>query len=82
MKFLKYLSFLLWLLYLVANFGSSLETMNLRLEAIHLSREYTVGGFSRIYDIAAYTSFLSEILFLVVAVIAYRFLKKKLDKDA
>ncbi len=77
MKYIKFTPIFLWLLYFSINLNSSLSSVDSRLEVIALSRTYSVGGFPFIYNMAAYSSFLDELLLLIIALLVYKFLKRR-----
>ncbi len=76
----KYVPMFLWFVYVAYNFSSSMSLVKNRLNAISLSRDLTVGGYSNFYNIAAYASFLDELLLLGLAITVSIILSKKINK--
>ncbi len=76
----KYVPVFLWFVYVAYNLSSSVSLVRNRLNAISLSRDLTVGGYSSVYSIVAYASFLDELLLLGLAITVSVILSKKINK--
>ncbi len=77
MKNVQYLPILLWLMFLGATFQANLKDAVARLEVINLTSQYVSGGFSILYNAAAFASFVDTAAALFFAVLLARYLKSK-----
>lgn len=80
LNLLPYLPLVVWLVRFALGFSHTIEVTRHYTSAINLSRQYTVGGFPLLYNLAAFANLADDLLLLALAWFAYKYLKQKLQK--